>query len=141
MVKRLLELRDDYKQFLSELEAYQQKLVLAVHDMISRAQTQSKQIYQDQENLIRATLSDIQQTKVKIEKFNVINSSPIRQKAHEFQLIKANLQELLNLLVNQDLLKSIETNRCDVDLDSTKKKGNTLRMSNIFKQAQSSGKK
>ncbi|KAM3131124.1 hypothetical protein pb186bvf_016822 [Paramecium bursaria] len=101
MLKRLVNLREEQKEFLQDLEYFQNQLTEAVKYLITQIRDKSKLLLQDQENDIRFLLKEIQDNKTTIQQYNdQIKASAVQSKPNIFQNIKLSLQSLKDIIKN-----------------------------------------
>ncbi|CAD8212167.1 unnamed protein product [Paramecium octaurelia] len=114
LIKRLLNLRDDYKQFQKNLQFYQEQLMQSIKETMKKVGDKGYHYLQEQEYELRLQLQEIQKNKELLNSFSncQIIQSPLKQKYNLFQEIANKLQDLNSLILEFfDHDNSIQSNR------------------------------
>ncbi|CAD8143055.1 unnamed protein product [Paramecium pentaurelia] len=113
-IKRLLNLRDDYKQFLKNIKSYQDQLIQSISEAMKKVADKGNRYLQDQEYELRLQLQEIQKNKELINSHSNchIIQSPLKQKNIFFSEITYKVSELNNYILEFfDHDNSIQSNR------------------------------
>ncbi|CAK70891.1 unnamed protein product (macronuclear) [Paramecium tetraurelia] len=96
IVKRLFNLRDDYKQFLKNVQSNQEQLIQSIREVMKKVIEKGNRHLQDQEQELRLQLQEIQKNKELINSYSncQIIQSPLKQKNHFFSEITNKISEL-----------------------------------------------
>ncbi|CAD8133734.1 unnamed protein product [Paramecium octaurelia] len=96
IIKRLFNLRDDYKQFLKNVQSNQEQLMQSIREVMKKVTEKGNRHLQDQEQELRLQLQEIQKNKELINSYSncQIIQSPLKQKSHFFSEITNKISEL-----------------------------------------------
>ncbi|CAK62196.1 unnamed protein product (macronuclear) [Paramecium tetraurelia] len=114
IIKRLLNLRDDYKQFQKNVQRYQEQLMQSIKETLKKVADKGNRYLQEQEYELRLQLQEIQKNKELLKSHSncQIIQSPLKQQYHLFQEIANKVSELnYQILEFFDQDNSIQSNR------------------------------
>ncbi|CAD8049308.1 unnamed protein product [Paramecium sonneborni] len=138
IVKRLFNLRDDYKLFLKNVQSYQDELIQSIREVIKKVIDKGNRHLQDHEYELRLQLQEIQKNKELINSYSncQIIQSPLKQKQNFFSEILNKISELnLHIIEFFDQENSIQTNRYQKKLNFSNYKEQSSKKK--FKQSSS----
>ncbi|CAD8133906.1 unnamed protein product [Paramecium pentaurelia] len=101
IIKRLFNLRDDYKLFLKNVQSYQDQLTQSIRVVMKKVIEKGNRHLLEQEQELRLQLQEIQKNKELINSYSncQLIQSPLKQKNHYFTEITNKISELNNQIL------------------------------------------